>query len=282
MKPSRNYLYFTRYAYKMRGAVVDDPLHCHPQYEILYIDQASCDYMIGDRVIRLQPGDLFIMNGLARHWPSNVTADSYIRTTLVFEPHLMQVFHPDMGMPDPLVPFKQLRNYHLRLSGESKQECEAILKKINTFYKKSDPVYESRFLMAFFDLLMFIYDQCRTPLGSSGNAFSVKELNVQKIIDYIEGCFMEDIRLEQIEAHLHMSKYHLTKIFHDITGMTIFDYLLNRRINQAKMLFMHGKDETVTNVGYQVGFKHLAHFSRAFKKRVGMSPEQYRKYVHGS
>jgi AraC-like DNA-binding protein len=277
MKPFRRYFTFTRYFYRLNGLIKEDPFHCHPEYEILYFNNACCDYALGDKIIKLQPGDLLVMNGLSRHWPIKATMEEYTRTSLVFEPNLMQVFHPNFNMTDPLMPFEQLRNVHIRLTGESKLECEDILRRINRFYRKSDEVHYSRFLMAFFDLLLFIRIHSRSaaieenadPLGS-----------VQKIIDYIENHYTEDITLEQIEAYAHMSRFHLSRTFRKTTGTTIFDYLFSRRINQAKILFYHRKENTVTDVCYQVGFKHVAHFSRMFKKHVGMTPDQYRKHLH--
>jgi len=277
MNNRQSFFEFTRYAYKMRGGSIDNLLHCHPQYEILYIDEAACDYVVGDRVIALQPGDLFILNGLARHCPVKVDRDTYVRTVLVFEPHLIDHFHPNLRAVDPLLPFKAMRNFHLRLDGETKRECESILKKINTYYNKGDPVEDTRLILAFYDLLMFVYTQCRPLLNRYENSPPSKELYVQKVIDYIEAHYWEDIRLEQIEASIHMSKFYLAKIFHETTGMTIFDYVMSRRISQAKLLFRHDQNSSVTSVCHLVGFKNLAHFSRVFKKLVGVSPSEYRK-----
>jgi AraC-like DNA-binding protein len=280
MKPFRRYFTFTRYFYRLKGYVNEDPDHCHPQYEILYFHKASGEYVLGDQIINVQAGDLLVMNGLARHWPIKANGEDYMRTILVFDPNLVQLFHSELRDFDPLLPFKQLRNVHLRLSGESKQECEHILHKINRFYRKSDDAHYFRFLMAFLDLLLFVYIQSWVAFPEKHGDFSEKEHQVQKVMEYIESHYMEDIRLEHIEAYTYISKYHLTKIFREITGSTIFEYLFSRRINQAKILFYQNKEISVTDVCYQVGFKHLAHFSRMFKKQVCMSPDQYRKYLH--
>lgn len=286
MKHSRSVFELTRYAYKLRGGTIEGPLHSHPQFEVLYIDHANCDYMLGDRIVQLQPGDLFILNGLTVHCPSVRAGqplnafEEYARTVLVFEQQLVQMIQPEFHVPDLLLPFKKLKNFHLRLNEEHKKECETILSRINRFYGLDDPVSESRFFVAFFDLLLFIYDQCKSALDKLENV-PRKEQYVRKVIDFLESKYMQHIQLEQIEAHMHMSKFHISKLFQEITGMSIFDYLQTWRINQAKALFHYSRENSVTSVCYQVGFKHVSHFSRAFKKIAGVSPGQYRKNLYG-
>jgi AraC-like DNA-binding protein len=129
----------------------------------------------------------------------------------------------------------------------------------------------------FLDLLFRIYGYCQKPLEVKPQFPSSKEHHVQGIITFIEANFQEDIHLEEIERSLHLSKFYLVKIFKEVTGITIFTYLYQRRINQAKVLFLLDKQKSVTEICYEIGFKHPAHFSRIFKQLVGCTPEKYRK-----
>ncbi|MFC6228280.1 AraC family transcriptional regulator [Paenibacillus allorhizosphaerae] len=278
---SHPYRIFTDYYYKWRMLPSRFTLHTHPRYEILYFHSGSCSYVLGDRVIPLQPGDLIIMNGMTQHCPKVDRSSEYVRTMFSFDPCLVEIFGPALLKCSPLQPFETLRNHHIRLNPDAQADLENILERIDRFYRLNDIVPHHRLLMAFYDLLMFVYEQCRAEIGGRPRYKSDRERYAQQIIDFVESAYMTDLDLDRIADELHISRYHLMKVFRDSTGMTIFDYIYKRRVNQAKILFFQSDELTVTDVCFKVGFKHLSHFSRVFKRQVGVSPDQFRKSVQG-
>lgn len=68
---------------------------------------------------------------------------------------------------------------------------------------------------------------------------------------------------------------HLSRVFSHHEGDTIERYLIRLRIEKAKELLTY-KDINVSEVAYRLGYASAAHFSRQFKKIVGMSPSIYR------
>lgn len=282
MKARHPYRLFTEYYYRWKGLNASTTFHSHPQYEVYYFHDGNCHFMLGDRIIELAPGDMIIMNGMTQHCPKVAKPADYVRTMFSFEPYLVQIFSEEMRAFNPLQPFETLGNYHLRLDPEAKAECEELLHRINKFYYKDDVVRYHRLLMAFYDLLLFINEQCRKPMEDNRRTVTDRERYVRQMIAFIENRYMDDVQLDGMANELHMSRYHMMKIFRDVTGMTVFDYLYRRRINQAKLLFFYKKENSVTDVCFRVGFKHLPHFSRLFKHQVGISPDQYRKMIHGT
>ena len=67
-----------------------------------------------------------------------------------------------------------------------------------------------------------------------------------------------------------MSPPKLNRCFREVFGMTVFEYLRNERLNQAREMLCHGFG--VTETAYAVGYKSISHFSQAFKKKFGASP----------
>ncbi len=255
---------------------VSASFHSHPFYEIYYFVAGKCNYLIGDKIYVLSPGDLLLMDGLTLHCPKIDPGASYIRTIVHFEPVYWQRLFEQMNMLNVLQPFQDLRNYRISFKGAEKEELEQLLTAMNRYRQSTDAVSRFRFQLVFMELLAYIYGFCRKPLEEC--AFpSAKEQCVQSVISYLSQNYMEDLHLQHLEDQLHLSKYYLSKIFKEVTGITIFNYLYSSRINQAKVLFLLNRDIRVTEVCYRVGFKHPAHFSKLFKQQVGCTPEQFRK-----
>ncbi|MDG5788645.1 AraC family transcriptional regulator [Evansella sp. AB-P1] len=253
--------------------------HSHSEYEIYFFHGGKCTYLIGDQIYSLSPGDLIIMHGLTLHCPRVFEGKDYIRSTLLFDSGYFQGILKGQGMEFLLEPFKDLQSYRLHLGDKDKQEMETLLRKMNEHNKEDDEISNYRLQFTFIDLLAFLYSRFEKTLDTKKENRPRKEEHVQRIVSFIEKNYMDDINLQRLEDELHMSKFYLSKVFKDVTGFTIFNYLFQRRINQAKIEFITSEDQSITDVSYKIGFKHPAHFSKVFKQLVGYTPEQYKKNV---
>lgn len=263
------------FAYR-RDYKMPSKFHSHPEYEIYYVHSGGCTYLIGETFLELAPGDLLIMNGISQHGPIGMEACE--RTMVLFDEASTLPFIQAPGSIDLLLPFRSIRNHRWRLTDERRAEMEQILLKIERHHNQQDALSFNRLRNAFCELLLFIW-ACSESELSEQTPLLVKETNVRNILSFIEQHYMEDLSLERVADNVHLSKFYMVKIFKELTGMTVFEYINKRRISQAKLLFLFDKTRTVTEVSAMVGFKQLTHFSRNFKQLVGMTPEQYRKFV---
>jgi len=270
----------TMFQFKYRDTTSVEPVfHSHTFYEVYYFHEGKCNYLIGDQIYALAPGDLILMYGMTLHCAKTYPNVPYVRTIVHFDPALVRPFAVQPSSVDVLEPFRRLKNYRLCLRGTHKAEAERILGTMREHQLRNDRIGESRLKLAFVDLLHFVYDLVSQPLLEQPEFPSEKEKAVQEIVAFLETAYTEDLHMEQLQNRLHLSKSYLAKIFKDVTGVTIFEYVYRKRINEARMMFLLKPDIAVTEVCFQLGFKHLAHFSRMFKRHAGMSPEQFKKQV---
>ena len=62
------------------------------------------------------------------------------------------------------------------------------------------------------------------------------------------------------------------------TGMSLFEYIINVRMNQAKVL-LSGSSRSITSIAREVGYESGGSFTNVFTKKTGYSPSQFRKMV---
>ncbi|MBM7600981.1 AraC family transcriptional regulator [Virgibacillus halotolerans] len=96
----------------------------------------------------------------------------------------------------------------------------------------------------------------------------LKELN--QVIDYIEDRLTDDLSLEGISEYAGVSDYHFRKIFFYISGLTLSEYIKNRKLSEANKDLLNGKK--VTDVAFKYGYQSMDGFTRAFKKWSGFLP----------
>lgn len=88
--------------------------------------------------------------------------------------------------------------------------------------------------------------------------------------------YTQEQRLEDLAELAGVSVGYLCRRFRTYTGKTVFEYLLDRRI-QAAMLLLRNSDLKVLAVAMDCGFNDFAYFSRAFKRILGCTPTAYRR-----
>ncbi len=98
---------------------------------------------------------------------------------------------------------------------------------------------------------------------------------LNEVRDYIDSCFNEDITLETLSRIALMSPFHLLRQFKKNYHVTPHQYVINRRLERAKEFITHS-DAVLADICFQAGFRDTSSFSKLFRKRYGVSPQQYR------
>lgn len=98
---------------------------------------------------------------------------------------------------------------------------------------------------------------------------------LQRAIDYIDAHLFEPIRLEDIAGSTGLTRMHFAAQFRAATGMRPHEYLLQRRIEEARAL-LAGSERSVIEVALATGFRSQAHFTTVFRQRVGETPARFR------
>lgn len=115
-----------------------------------------------------------------------------------------------------------------------------------------------------------------TTVESEHETDSALTQKMAAVHEYIEHHFSEDITLERLAAEFYISKFYLTREYKKIYGKTIFQHIINCRINYGKRL-LRFSDRSVDEIAHLCGFNDQSYFVRQFKKAENVTCFAYRK-----
>jgi AraC family transcriptional regulator len=104
----------------------------------------------------------------------------------------------------------------------------------------------------------------------------LSERKLRASIEYIEEHLDSELTLDSIAAVAHLSPYHFARMFKTSTGLPPHQYVITRRVERAKRLLRDGGDLTLAQVAARSGFWDQGHFTRHFKRLVGVTPKRFR------
>ncbi|MCM3202934.1 response regulator transcription factor [Paenibacillus illinoisensis] len=111
--------------------------------------------------------------------------------------------------------------------------------------------------------------------ASTATKEKITHPEVNKIIQYIEQHYDQDITLKFLARYVMMGENYVSALFKKKTGETLIHYLHRTRINKA-IEYLTDTDWPVNQIGHQVGFMNDNYFIKIFKRMTGTTPSQYR------
>lgn len=98
---------------------------------------------------------------------------------------------------------------------------------------------------------------------------------IDNIKNYLLTNLEYDIDISHITAIFHYNQQYLGRLFKKETGLSIREYVLQQRLERAKLL-LEDTNDTVIGIANRVGFNNITYFNRQFKSRYGITPSRSR------
>ncbi len=165
---------------------------------------------------------------------------------------------------------KMLRHVFESLKSESGVEYESRFRLDGGFSStvSADDIYESTVR-----LVSEVMDY------EAGN-FKTHMMQIKfEIEEYMRANFKRDIFMQQVASEMNYSTAHFSRMFKNCFNKNFVTYLTEMRIKAAKDLLLH-PTVSIKSIGEKVGYKDSSHFTKAFKRIVGVSPSEYRSSLY--
>jgi transcriptional regulator GlxA family with amidase domain len=192
---------------------------------------------------------------------------------------------------------------HWRFTGDVQQRWNRIKMQADSIFVKDGKFYTSAGVTAGIDLcLAFIEEdfgreialqvarEMVVYLKRSGGQLQYSQpllLQVQgksrfdDVAQWIRGHLNEPLTVETIAGHMNLSPRHFTRKFRSTFGITPADFVEELRLDEARWLLVNA-DDPIDAVAGEVGYSGGDTFRRAFERRFGVVPSEYRRRFGGT
>jgi AraC-like DNA-binding protein len=200
----------------------------------------------------------------------------------------MILFHPDLLWNTPLVKtikqyeyFGYAANEALHLSDKEETMVTGIAKSMQQEYHSAIDKFSQSVIIAQLELLLTYGDRFYQRQFITRKMSGHDILNrLEELLDryFTGGALMETglPTVAYIAESLHITPNYLSSLLKSLTGQSTQQHLHNKLIELAKEK-LSTSDLSVSEIAYQLGFEHLASFSKLFKTKTNLSPLEFRR-----
>ncbi|MDY4671139.1 MAG: AraC family transcriptional regulator [Oliverpabstia sp.] len=240
--------------------------HWHRSIEIFAVFEGNITFHLNEEKYLLSPGKFIIVNSNEIH-----SVDSP-------EPNHTVVLQ---------IPLNTFQNYYtgeqfIRFTHDAReqdQEMMDLIWNMQRIYEEKETGYDMRVTSEYFRLLYFMVSKYRELYVTPDMLKKNKRLNrLSQITSYIKEHYESELSLDQVAKTFGYSSAYLSRMFQKYAGINYKAYVQNVRVEKAYQELIHS-EHTISEIALAHGFPNSKAMSRAFQKKYGIVPSEYRKMV---
>ncbi|MBW5444627.1 helix-turn-helix domain-containing protein [Cohnella sp. CFH 77786] len=252
------------------------PHHWHDHIEWIYVRQGTARIQVDASFETLSQGELVFVNSKQLHGTDWLSEDAKL-LCIVFNEALVRGSGLDVTEHHYFLPYLHQRSEWpavMRKDHPITGEIgEAFARLVEEFGRKA-PGYEllvKAELLRIFGLYFRYAEQ-----SARQNSSLIRQSNeFAALLHMIRDRYDQAISVKEAAEFVRLSPNHFCRVFKQLTGKTLVEYVHLLRINEAERLLLD-TDWPVTEIAGRVGFPNLTYFGRVFKKLKSVSPSAVR------
>lgn len=245
---------------------INSRIHFHPFTEFYFILDGKGKFSIEDRVIDTSKDDFFIINSNVGHSIYSSKEENLVYISFGVDSIFVKNLLNDNNIEEDKYIYKNIE--------ENQEYFIKSFDIINEEFNSNDIFAQS---MANAKASEFVISLLRK---FKDEIIITNDIKINKQIDYIKNFidnnYSEDINLESLSKMAYMNKFHLIAEFKQSYRVTPIDYLILKRIEVTKNLLI-STNHSMEEISSIVGFNSQSYFNQVFRKKVGLTPSQFRK-----
>lgn len=261
---------FVGAAVREAGFIMARP-HCHPCFELFYVESGTCRFFIDNSVYDIHAGDFMLIPPGAFHY-TRYLGGSCKRDMIHFRRE-----HLD-GKTVELLPGGEDFLSAVRIF----QTPETYREQINVHFAKmigerkiSDERSRVMLQAQLQELIIICLRECAFLHGMPEQIHTT-DRQIVAAARFISEHYTEHIGAADIASAAGYSPNYLSRKFRKSVGIGIHEYLVFIRLQHAAFELV-ATDDSVTEIAFRCGFSDSNYFKDAFKKKYALTPRAYRK-----
>ncbi|WP_099467683.1 AraC family ligand binding domain-containing protein [Konateibacter massiliensis] len=248
-------------AHQFNGIMQKFPNHFHEYYVIGFVESGNRYLTCKNKDYTIEAGDLLLFNPLDNHACRQIDNKALDWRSININEDIMRETVKQIKGIDYLPKFTTTVAYH--------SEALLLLRELHKLIMEQRKDFEKEEI--FFFLIEQLISEYTEPAKENLSEVSAE---IQKSCTYMENHYAEFITLDDLSKLSNLNKYTLLRNFTKQRGVTPYQYLEAIRIGEAKKLLEKGIDPL--EAAMQTGFVDQSHFTKFFKKLIGLTPKQYK------
>jgi AraC family transcriptional regulator len=112
----------------------------------------------------------------------------------------------------------------------------------------------------------------------NGSTFDTYCARLRKVLEYIDAHLDDNLSIDRLSRVAAFSKYHFHRQFSELFGISVYKYVQLTRLKRASYQLIFRKQIPIVDIALASGYENHESFSRAFKKRIGQTPSEFREH----
>lgn len=241
--------------------------HYHDFHKVVIFLSGKVTYHIEGKAYHLKPWDILLVSRHAIH-------KSEIDASVPYERFILWIKN-DIPNKQLLQCFQKAsdRSYNLvRLNSSLQEKLKDVLFELEAAARSEafgKDILTQALFQEFMVYLNRIFLEKQYIFDKKSYSYDSQIANILKYINHHLG---EDLSVDALASRHYISKYHLMRKFKEETGYTLHNYVINKRLLQARTLISEGTP--ILKAAHESGFAEYSTFSRAYRKQFGKAPSE--------
>ncbi|WP_308638771.1 AraC family transcriptional regulator [Paenibacillus silvisoli] len=254
------------------------PDHLHDWHEIIYVHSGTGSFFINHSFYEMQAGDLYLIPGNTIHRTLPHSEEPITSSAMFFSGQYIQSTSIGKDAYSFLRCFdlaKSERHYRIELLAAERVRIESLIDEMNEEVRMRQPGCKQAVLLLLQTVLLHTNRKMSTGEPKQQHGSNHPQW-LQSALEFIDARLVENISLSMLASRAAVSTSYFSRMFKQLTGINVTDYIIAKRIMHAKEL-IGSTDHTIAEIANQCGFESLPHFYRMFKKLSGTTPAHYKR-----